>query len=393
MSIASQNQPNAGRQTGRPMGSLVFLLYRTRRSLMLLTLIIMFAVTAMAQSIFITIPAGSGGVLWLRFLGGTRVDSPPLSEGLHIIFPWDRIYIYDTRVQENEQVYEVISRDGLHIVANVHVRWRVDRNTLPRLHRDYGPNYLGVLLIPDVGSIARDVIAQYELEDVYSYKRGLIESRVFDGVVESGAAQRRLYGDDVRYHGYPLQLVNIRILNITLPPRIQAAIERKLEQVQIMQEYVFRIESERLESERKLIEARGVQAFQQTVQEGISDNYLRWRGIEATLNLATSPNAKVIVIGGGGSGGLPLILNTGDDRSSPPPTQARAGDAVVPGATAPPVLSSALANSPLQRNRPQEPRPDAATAASPALPNSGRAGDLPAQGPRSDPSAPAASAR
>ncbi len=111
-------------------------------------------------------------------------------------------------------------------------------------------------------------------------------------------------------------MTDILLKDVTLPFRLRSAIERKLEQAQISQEYGFRIQRERLESERKQIEAQGIQAFQQTVQAGISEAYLKWRGIEATLQLAASPNAKVVIVGGG-SQGLPLILNTGDTPTVP----------------------------------------------------------------------------
>jgi hypothetical protein len=120
-------------------------------------------------------------------------------------------------------------------------------------------------------------------------------------------------------------LTDVLLKDVTLPFRVRSAVERKLEQAQITQEYSFRIEREKLESQRKQIEAQGIQAFQQTVQAGISENYLKWRGIEATLQLAQSPNSKVVIVGGG-SNGLPLILNTEDTTPQRLP-QAPAGPA------------------------------------------------------------------
>jgi hypothetical protein len=119
------------------------------------------------------------------------------------------------------------------------------------------------------------------------------------------------------------------ILNavVSEAPGEAIAVERKLEQSQITQEYGFRIQRERLESQRKQIEAEGIQAFQQTVQAGISEAYLKWRGIEATLQLATSQNSKVVIVGGG-SHGMPLILNTDDTPRGPvaPPAGAVPAD-------------------------------------------------------------------
>src|SRR5689334_17984438 len=105
-----------------------------------------------------------------------------------------------------------------------------------------------------------------------------------------------------------IQILDTLVLSIELPPDIVAAINRQTEQYYMIQEFKFRVEREAEESKRKQIEADGIAAFQKTVSQGISDSYLRWRGIEATLLLSQSPNAKVVVIGSG-KDGLPIILN------------------------------------------------------------------------------------
>jgi hypothetical protein len=104
-----------------------------------------------------------------------------------------------------------------------------------------------------------------------------------------------------------IQLLDALVLGIELPPEIVAAINRQTQQYYEIQEYKYRVEREAQESTRKQIEANGIAAFQRTVSEGISDSYLRWRGIEATLALAQSRNSKVVIIGSG-KDGLPLIL-------------------------------------------------------------------------------------
>jgi hypothetical protein len=108
-----------------------------------------------------------------------------------------------------------------------------------------------------------------------------------------------------------IQLLDSLVLSIELPPEIVAAINRQTQQFYEIQEYKYRVEREAQESTRKQIEANGIAAFQRTVSEGISDSYLRWRGIEATLALAQSRNSKIVVIGGG-KDGLPVILGNVD---------------------------------------------------------------------------------
>jgi hypothetical protein len=119
-------------------------------------------------------------------------------------------------------------------------------------------------------------------------------------------------------------LYDVLVTGIELPAAIVAAINRKTEQYYIAEEYKFRVEREKRESERKKIEAEGIRDFQQTVTQGISESYLRWRGIEATLQLSQSTNAKVVVIGSG-KDGLPIILGNVD---SPAP---RAGSTPASG--------------------------------------------------------------
>ena len=119
-----------------------------------------------------------------------------------------------------------------------------------------------------------------------------------------------------------LNIYDVLILGIELPAVVVAAINRKIEQYYIAEEYKFRVERERRESERKQIEAVGIRNFQQTVAQGISDSYLRWRGIEATLQLAQSTNSKVVIVGGG-KDGLPIILGNVDSAS--PQQQAPGG--------------------------------------------------------------------
>jgi hypothetical protein len=121
------------------------------------------------------------------------------------------------------------------------------------------------------------------------------------------------------------------VLSIDLPAAIVNAINRQTEQFYLIQEYRFRVEREAEESKRKQIEANGIAAFQQTVSKGISDSYLRWRGIEATLLLAQSQNTKIIIIGSG-KDGLPIILNADTPVPGvPPPSSGNGGQSSPPG--------------------------------------------------------------
>jgi hypothetical protein len=125
-------------------------------------------------------------------------------------------------------------------------------------------------------------------------------------------------------------LYDTLVQSIELPALVVNAINRKTEQYYISEEYKFRVEREKRESERKKIEAEGIREFQQIVSQGISDSYLRWRGIEATLQLSQSTNSKVVIIGSP-KDGLPLIL--GNMGASP--AEGRTGAATEGGSAWP----------------------------------------------------------
>jgi hypothetical protein len=140
-------------------------------------------------------------------------------------------------------------------------------------------------------------------------------------------------------------LYDTLLYGIELPALVVQAINRKTEQYYVAQEYAFRVERERRESERKTIEAQGIRAFQQIVSQGISDSYLRWRGVEATLQLAQSNNSKVVIIGGG-KDGLPIILGNVD---TPAPVHALGAPPAEDGTVAGERLTAATPAVPLEK--------------------------------------------
>jgi len=282
-------------------------------------LIGLFVLVVCWERIVITIPPGHGGVHWYLLYGGTRAAPGALNEGVHVIFPWNRIYDYDMRMQSKKFKYDAVTRDGLHVSIGVSVRWRVNPDRLGRLHQSFGPQYADTLVDPAVGSIARHVLSNYDVDALISERRNDIQSAIFAQVtaesIPNGIA--RAAGP----HGpNTVLLEDILITSVELPENVRTAIESKLQQAQLVDEYRYRVDRERLESDRKAVEAEGIRRFQQIVSSNMTPSYLRWRGIEATLELAQSPNSKVVVIGNQQSGGMPLIL---DGASSPvirPPT-------------------------------------------------------------------------
>lgn len=255
-----------------------------------LLIVAFFAVLA-SNRIVHNIGPGERGVRWSRW-NGTVLDRV-YEEGIRLIFPWDRMYIYNVRVQELNDTVTVLSSNGLPITITYSCRYRPYAGTVPVLHKDYGPTYADLLVRPEVISALRVVIGNYRPEDIYARdEQGLLDE-VF-ATLEANLTNHYVVVQD------------ILIKELRLTAEIENAINAKLVQEQQALAYEFRLQLEESERQRKSIEAEGIRAFENI--SGIS--MLQWRGIEATLELAKSPNAKVVIVGTG-QDQMPIILGGG----------------------------------------------------------------------------------
>jgi regulator of protease activity HflC (stomatin/prohibitin superfamily) len=250
--------------------------------------------------ILVIIHAGEAGVLYSTLAGGTQTDRV-YGEGSHLKWPWDIIAIYNVRINQMQHQFNVIASNGLTIGVTTSIRYRPKLNVLGLLHKNVGPDYATIIVIPQVQSLMRRVFGQYTPEEIYTTKRQIIEATLEGALQEVGE----------RY----VSLDNLLVLSIELPPTIRQAIQTKLVAEQASLEMQYRISREVQEKERKLIEAEGIERFNQVVRESLRttdgndvNSLLKYRGIDATLELARSPNTKVIVVGA--SDRMPLILGT-----------------------------------------------------------------------------------
>ena len=254
-----------------------------------IVLLAMFGVLAVSDRVFYRIASGERGVRWSLF-GGTVLDRD-YAEGLRMLPPWDRLYIYDVRIQEVHDNVTVLSSNGLPLAVTYSVRYQPDLQTLPYLHQIYGPTYVDKLLKPEIVGALREVLGNYRPEEIYSRS----EEGLIDEIYQSLAANTT-----GRY--VVVQTVLLEALRLT--PDLEAAIDQKLVDEQNALAYEFRLARERSEALRKEIEGQGLSLFREA-SGGI--DILKWRGIQATEELAKSPNAKIVVIGTG-DGQLPVIL-------------------------------------------------------------------------------------
>lgn len=261
--------------------------------LMVGTLIVLFVFVYFFNSIVIAVHAGEGGVLWSRVFG--TLTNRVYPEGTHLILPWNEMTIYNLRHQTAENKFHVLSRDGLDIEIEATVRYKPVDRLIARLHKEVGPDYLQKIVLPEVHSALRAVVSRYRPEELYAASFLEIQQDVVQ-LARGQVRNRYVLIDDVLLKA------------IILPPPVARAIQQKLEEEQRSLEMQYRIARERQEAERKRIEAEGIRDYQTIVASSLNEELLRHKGIEATLSLAQSNNAKVVVVGG--ANGLPLILNT-----------------------------------------------------------------------------------
>lgn len=242
------------------------------------------------DNMIIDIPAGNRGVLF-KTLGEGTVINKSYGEGLNIIFPWDVMTIYDTRILAGQDTIHALTEDGLSVHAEISYRYTVESDSLGLIHKNIGENYKETIIIPHVTAATRDVVSRYRVDALFTTGRKDIQ----EAMLKQVRSQVDAY--------YPLIIIDLVIRNISIEKTVEQSIANKLVKEQEMLGYDFILKKEAKEKDRKLIEAQGIKAFRDT--SGI--NFLQWKGIEATKELATSPNAKVIVIGSGKTG-LPIIL-------------------------------------------------------------------------------------
>lgn len=245
----------------------------------------------------VTIEAGHAGVIF-RLLGNGIDTTQTFSEGFHFISPLNNMIVYETRQQEIAEEMNVLSSNGLEISVDVSAWYKPEYNKLGLLHSNIGKDYLRRIVIPSLRASARSVIGRYTPEQIYSTKRDAIQDEIFE------EAEKILENKYVT-----LQQVLIR--SIVLPPTIKSAIESKLKQEQESLEYEFKLEKAEKEAERQRIDAMGKAKANEILSASLTDKILREKGISATLELAKSPNTKVVVIGNT-KDGMPLIL--GDSK-------------------------------------------------------------------------------
>ena len=241
---------------------------------------------------FTIIPAGHTGVI--DFLG--YVSDNTLKPGVNLVNPMANVEKMSIKTQELKEMMNVPSEEGLGVELEISLLFKLNPDKANEIYKTVGPNYVDIILVPQFRSVVRGVTARYEAKALYTASREKLAGEIVDEL-------EKLVGP----RGLTIEQAPLR--QIILPTRLTQSIEEKLQAEQESQRMAFVLQRETQEADRKRIEAKGIADFQEIVSKGISEQLLKWKGIEATEKLANSTNTKVVIIGSG-KDGLPLILGS-----------------------------------------------------------------------------------
>lgn len=257
--------------------------------------IVVFVIIILGNSIFLTIQPGEAGVIFRPF--STGLDKANIyGAGFHMIAPWNDMYVYDVKEQKVDETMDVLDKNGLSISVDVSVRFHPIITKVGEIHEKFGDQYVQKLVIPEVRSSVRKVMGRFTAEEIYSTKRKEVEDAIINETAEVLKGELN-----------NINMTTLLIRSINLPQQIKQAIENKLKQEQEALAYQFKLEKEKSEAERKRIAAEGEAQANKIINSSLTNELLRMRGIEATIELSKSPNSKVVIVGSG-KDGLPLIL-------------------------------------------------------------------------------------
>ncbi|WP_193786656.1 prohibitin family protein, partial [Legionella drozanskii] len=211
--------------------------------------------------------------------------------------PFTRVVKFDLRTQKADEEGVIPSKEMLNLTLKTSVNYHLNKSKIGDIYNSVGVDYFDKLIEPHIRSSIRQITSNYNADQFFSGDRNEIAANIQKSLIQ-----------ELESRGVIIE--SIMLKEILPPESIRRAIENKQAQQQEAEGMKFRLQREKLEAERKKIEAEGIQQFQEIVKRGIDQNLLAWKGIEATESLAKSPNTKIIIIGNNEKGGLPLIMPT-----------------------------------------------------------------------------------
>jgi regulator of protease activity HflC (stomatin/prohibitin superfamily) len=253
-------------------------------------------------SMFKVVESGEVGV---KTLFG-KVNNDVLYSGLNVVNPMMKVTFFDVKTQNYtmsgvndsegtsaDDAIRVLSADGLEVIIDLSVLFKVKPSSTPEILRTIGTDYLDKIVRPIARTAIRDNAVAYDAVALYSSKRDEFQSKIFNTINKSFSKRG-------------LELEQLLVRNITLPASVKTTIESKINAEQDAQKMTFVLQKERQEAERKRVEAQGIADYQKILSTGLSDKQLQYETIKAQKEIALSPNAKIIIMGNGKN--APIIL-------------------------------------------------------------------------------------
>jgi len=237
-----------------------------------------------------SIPTGNVGVLTLF----GRVTGETLPEGIHLVNPLKSVQKLSIQTQSVKESANVPSNEGLILALDTSLLFRLDKNKAAFVYQTVGDNYAEKIVEPTLRAAIRASTSAHTANALYTNARELVQQQIQDELTAQLAPRGVI-------------VENVLLRDVQLPAMLKGSIEAKQQAEQDALRMSFILQKEKQEAERKRIEAQGIADFQRIVATGISPQLLEWKGIEATEKLATSSNAKVVIIGNP-KNGLPLVL-------------------------------------------------------------------------------------
>jgi len=247
-------------------------------------------------SIRVVPPAHTGIIVVLGSVGKGTLDA-----GLHLVNPLASITTFNLKTQILYSENVVPTKEGLNVELDVSVLYHVEPSKARDVFLQLGVDYESVLILPELQSAVRGLTSEVSAKALYTAGR----TEIHDKLLEELRAKLAPRG---------VELEDVLLKGIKLPKQLTDAIELKAQAEQESARMEFVLSKERQEADRKKVEAEGISAFQRIVSEGISEQLLAWKGIEATQKLAESTNSKIVVMGNTKSS-LPVLLSAADEQS------------------------------------------------------------------------------
>lgn len=309
-------------------------------TIILLIALVVSSVIVLWPLMFVLVPVGKLGVIYRPLSGGVDL-SMVIREGAHVILPWNKVSQYDAQIQLKELKLELLTSDLLKTNVTVAFQFEVNPNTLPMLHKYIGTNYLEKVIVPQVTKVTREKVAQLNSRIAYTGDIAQVandiaitaDSLLIQQITPPGLSNVRL-----------IRVSAVQLTSVIYPAFVQAAIDNKIIDSENAEAYKYKIQAARQEAERKVIEAIGIRDFQNLVNAGMTENYLRYRGIQATEELAKSANAKTLIFGSGPAG-LPLVLGNAVEGTTPAPKETAINKEATAPVTEPKSVSKVSADS------------------------------------------------